>query len=91
MEHEFDASTALQRTQSGATRGYANQFFGNVVNGPENYTIPSGGQQPYYTQTWNFRRVGTTVETKTVVTPVPAQSLPQAYTPGNIVDVRKIK
>jgi len=88
---EAYGSSFANGTDYGLWHGYANQFFGNVVNGPENYTLRSGGQQPFYTQTWNFQRMGANVEVKTVVTPVPAQSLPQAYTPGKIIDVRTIK
>lgn len=74
-----------------ANHDWANRSFGNVLNGDPNYVIRSGGQAPYYTQTWNFQRLGSTFEVKTVVTPVPAQSIPSAFIPGRMVDVRSVK
>jgi hypothetical protein len=84
--HSLNAGIEMNKD---ANHDWANQYFGDVNEEAHNFVIRTGGQPDYYTDTWNFQRIGSRIEFKTIVTqPTNPQGL--AFTPGNIVEVRHL-
>jgi hypothetical protein len=43
---------------------FANLYFGNVTNGPEQFLFSSSDSALYYTQSWTFKGLNSTFEIK---------------------------
>jgi RHS repeat-associated protein len=82
----YGSSAGLNGNDYLLWHGYANQFFGDVKEGQQQFTFKSSEHQTYEIQDLNFRRLGISIQITRIQTPVPGAAVPGA---GKLVDVQQ--